>query len=164
MRALKLFVGEASDTREVFESAESAVDKRTGQLAAEQNHRLVFDMLASYDQGMAHRLLAWLKGHIAQVFELCFAAGAVKERENWSNVLWYKNVVDQEGNGLDDLVDINRVRRALVEKGNGNLVEKGPQNGGSTIQLPFGHVQYHLGQLEFYQKMKKIRTLSEASS
>jgi len=27
------------------------------------------------------------------------------------------------------------------------------------LQLPFGHLQYHLKQLEFYQQMKKIQAL-----
>ena len=57
------------------------------------------------------------------------------------------------------LVPINRIVSALVKNGNRNVVERGPKNGGSTIQLPFGHLQYHLKQLEFYQQLKKIQSL-----
>lgn len=57
------------------------------------------------------------------------------------------------------LVPINRIVSALVKNGNRNVVERGPKNGGSTIRLPFGHLQYHRKQLEFYQQLKKIQSL-----
>ena len=104
-------------------------------------------------------LLGWLKKQIASVCELCFSAGAVKDRDKWANVLWYKNLVDADGQGLDFLVPINRIVSALVKNGDRNVVERGPKNGGSTILLPFGHLQYHLKQLEFYQQLKKIQSL-----
>ena len=96
---------------------------------------------------------------IVTVFEIGFAAGAVADRTHWSDVLWYKNLVDQGGDGLDYMVSIKDVMRALEQNGDSNVVCKGPKNGGSTLQLPFGHLQYHLRQLEFYQQMKKIQTL-----
>ena len=83
----------------------------------------------------------------------------MSDRDKWANVLWYKNLVDADGQGLDFLVPINRIVSALVKNGNRNVVERGPKNGGSTIQLPFGHLQYHLKQLEFYQQLEKILSL-----
>lgn len=83
----------------------------------------------------------------------------MKDCDKWANVLWYKNVIDADGQGLDFLVPINRIVSALVKNGDRNVVERGPKNGGSTILLPFGHLQYHLKQLEFYQQLKKIQSL-----
>ena len=128
-------------------------------IAYEQNYRLVFEVIRNYDAKMASMLLDWLKMQIAAVCEICFAAGAVKDREKWANVLWYKNLVDADGQGLDFLVPINRIVSALVKNGDKNVVERGPKNCGSTILLPFGHLQYHLKQLEFYQQLKKIQWL-----
>ena len=105
------------------------------------------------------KFLDWLKNQIASVCELCFSAGAVKDRDKWANILWYKNLVDSDGQGLDFLVPINRIVSALAKNGESNVVERGPRNAGSTILLPFGHLQYHLKQLEFYQQLKKIQTL-----
>ena len=48
---------------------------------------------------------------------------------------------------------------ALERNGENNTVDRGPKNAGSTIQLPFGHLQYHQKQLEFYQQLKKIQSL-----
>jgi len=163
VRALQLFIGEAPDSKQILDSTYIDVDgEKTRALAYEQHYRLVYDVIAAYDLNLATRLLSWLKTSIVSVFELCFSSGAVANRSCWSDVLWYKNVVDQEGDGLDYLVDIGRVKQALAYKGDDNVVEKGPKNGGSTVLLPFGHVQYHSAQLEFYQKMKKIQALIDA--
>ncbi|MGN0885857.1 MAG: hypothetical protein ACI4RT_02545, partial [Candidatus Spyradenecus sp.] len=67
--------------------------------------------------------------------------------------------VDTEGQGLDFLVPINRILNALEANGDKNVVERGAKNAGSTIKLPFGHLQYHSRQLEFYQQLKKIQSL-----
>lgn len=159
-RALALFIGEAEDSKAILDATDLSVDgEKVRSIAYEQNHRLVFEVIRNYDANMATMLLDWLKRQIASVCELCFAAGAVKDRDKWANVLWYKNLVDADGQGLDFLVPINRIVSALIEKGDKNVVERGPKNAGSTIQLPFGHLQYHLRQLEFYQQLKKIQSL-----
>ena len=159
-RALALFIGEAEDSKAILDATDLSVDgEKVRSIAYEQNHRLVFEVIRNYDANMATMLLDWLKKQIASVCELCFSAGAVKDRDKWANVLWYKNLVDADGQGLDFLVPINRIVSALIEKGDKNVVERGPKNAGSTIQLPFGHLQYHLRQLEFYQQLKKIQSL-----
>ena len=162
-RALALFIGEAPDSKSILDATDIAVDgERVRKLACEQNYRLVFEVIRNYDSQIAEELLQWLKNKITSVCELCFSAGAVKDREKWANVLWYKNLVDADGQGLDFLVPINRIIKALEKNGDKNIVERGPMNAGSTILLPFGHLQYHLKQLEFYQKLKKIQSLLAA--
>ena len=159
-RALALFIGEADDSKAILDATDIAVDgENVRGMAYEQNNRLVFDVIRNYDAKMASMLLDWLKMQIASICELCFSAGAVKDRDKWANVLWYKNLVDADGQGLDFLVPINRIASALLRNGENNVVERGPRNAGSTIQLPFGHLQYHLKQLEFYQQLKKIQSL-----
>lgn len=158
-RALALFVGEAPDARAILDATDVSVDGAFArQLAREQNSRLMFDVIRSHDPDMAAALLRWLRERIVRVFELCFSAGAVKDRAKWADVLWYRNLVDEEGRGLDFMVPVKRVMAALANRG-GEAVARGPKNAGSTILLPFGHVQYHLGQLEFYQQMAKIRKI-----
>ena len=121
-----------------------------------QNYRLVFKVIRNYEPIMASMLLDWLKKQSASVCELCFAAGAVKDRDKWANVLWYKNLV--ENKCLDYLIPIPVIKSAIKRKRDGLIVEPGCKPG-STIQLPFGHLQYFHKQLEFYQKLKKIQSL-----
>ena len=109
---------------------------------------------------MADELLAFLRDNIANIFELAFSAGAVKDRGQWSDVLWYRNLVDPEGAGLDYLVDMSKLKASLQRHAGRLEIRPGPKNAGSTIHLPFGHLQYHLRQLEFYQNLGKIRELS----
>lgn len=159
-RALALFIGEASDSKSILDATDISVDgDSTRKLAYDQNYRLMFEVIRNYDPQLATALLAWLKEQIKSVCELCFSAGAIKDREKWANVLWYKNLVDTEGQGLDFLVPIPRILNALEANGDKNVVERGARNAGSTIKLPFGHLQYHSRQLEFYQQLKKIQSL-----
>lgn len=162
-RALELFIGKAADSRRILEATDLIVDGAESRaIACSQNFRLMFDVIHAYDSNMASALLDWMKTCIPNICELCFSAGAVKDREKWADVLWYKNLVDADGQGLDFLVSIKQVILALKENGDKNIVERGPKNAGSTIQLPFGHLQYHQEKLEFYQQLKKIRILLEA--
>lgn len=159
-RALALFIGEAPDSKSILDATDIGVDGEcVRRQAHEQNNRLMFEVIRSYDPRMAAALIDWLKSRINTICEICFSSGAVKEREKWANVLWYKNLVDADGQGLDFLVPIRHIIVALEKNGDRNVVERGPKNAGSTIQLPFGHLQYHLKQLEFYQQLKKIQTL-----
>lgn len=163
-RALALFIGEATDAKAILDATDISVDGEiVRKLAYDQNYRLVYDVIRNYDKKMASDLLEWLKVQIVNICELCFSAGAVKDREKWANVLWYKNLVDDKGQGLDFLVPIKRIEAALKQNGDKNVVERGPRNAGSTILLPFGHLQYHLKQLEFYQQLKKIQELLAAT-
>jgi len=164
-RALAFFTGENPESRRVLEATDVAVDgERARRVAVESNYRLTFDVLRNHDAAMADGMLEFLRDNMDRVFELSFAAGAVKDRALWSDVLWYKNLVDSEGMGLDYLVAISSVKAALARKRGTLEVRPGPQNAGSTIHLPFGHLQYHLGQLEFYQSLQKIRELSEGGA
>ena len=163
-RALALFIGEAEDSKDILDSTDLSVDgNEARRLAYEQNSRLMFDVIKNYDPQMADDLLAWMRKQIVTVFELCFSAGAVKDKTSWAHLLWYKNLVDVDGQGLDYMVPIKRVMAALKKKEDENIVCRGPKNAGSTIQLPFGHLQYHLKQLEFYQKLAKIQKVLEGT-
>lgn len=158
-RALAFFIGEDSESRSILEATDIAIDgSEFRRQAFAQNCRLMFSVIKNYDPNMADELLSFMHDKIDNIFELCFAAGAVKNRSLWSNVLWYKNLVDVEGMGLDYLVSIPVVKAALQRQLPQLTVEPG-HHPGSTIQLPFGHLQYFHKQLEFYQKLKKIQSL-----
>lgn len=159
-RALAFFTGADPESRSILDATDISVDGvKAREIAYEQHFRLMFNVISNYDPVMADKLIEFLRSKIDNVFELCFAAGAVKDKCLWSDVLWYKNLVDVQGMGLDYLIPIPVVKAALVRNQKNNIVEPGPKNAGSTIQLPFGHVQYFHRQLEFYQKLKKIQSL-----
>ena len=158
-RALAFFIGEDPESQSILEATDISIDgSKYRKQAYEQNCRLMFSVIKNYDPNMATELISFIHDKLDNVFELCFAAGAVKDRSLWSNVLWYKNLVDEEGMGLDYLVSIPVVKAAIQRQLPQLTVEPG-KHPGSTIQLPFGHLQYFHKQLEFYQKLKKIQSL-----
>lgn len=159
-RALAFFIGEDPESRSILEATDLSVDgKKARKVAISSNYRLMFNVIKNFDPFMADALIGFLKEKIDNVFELSFAAGAVKDRNLWSEILWYKNLVDPDGMGLDYMIPLAVVKAALRRNAELNIVEPGPQNAGSTIHLPFGHLQYHKKQLEFYQKLVKIQLL-----
>lgn len=164
-RALSLFIGEAVDSKSILDRTDLSIDgSQARKLAHEQNNRLMFDVIYKYDPNMATDFLEWIKNEIASIFELCFSSGAVKDRNKWANILWYKNLVDADEHGLDYMVPISQIKIALKKNKDNIVVKSGPKNAGSTLQLPFGHLQYHLKQLEFYQQLNKIQALLESVS
>ena len=159
-RALAFFVGADPESRAILEATDISIDGiEAREIARRHNYRLAFEVIRNYDPLMAEQFLEFLKTNIAEVFELSFAAGAVKDRGLWSNILWYKNVVDTENMGLDYLVPIPEIKAALLRRPDRVVVAPGPKNAGSTIHLPFGHLEYLNKQLEFFQQMKKIQAI-----
>lgn len=158
-RALEFFIGENGESRAILEATPVSVDgEKARKIAEESNYRLMFSVIENYDPEMAKEFLSFLKKEMEDIFELCFSAGAVKDRNLWSDVLWYKNLVDMEGVALDYLIPIPLIK-ASISRLRDELVVCPGANAGSTISLPFGHLQYHLKQLEFYQKLSKIQNL-----
>ena len=49
-----------------------------------------------------------------------------------------------------------------ANSGNYYAITYGNNNGGTTIQLPFGFVQWHKGQMQFHHSYEKIRNLLNA--
>lgn len=159
-RALMFFTGEDAESESILNKTKLSVDgEKFRNEAHEQNHRLRFSVIRDYDPKMAAALLAFLRDNLDKVFDLCFAAGAVKDRSQWSDMLWYKNLVDAKGAGFDYLIPLSRIRSAIRRKKRSLVVQPSEKSAGSTIHLPFGHLQYHQKKLEFYQELPRIREL-----
>ncbi len=94
------------------------------------------------------RLTAWMADYYIKRY-----AGKTK-------VLWYKNELSE--NDLDDLFLIDEIKKKLPKN-----AEFGNRNGGTTIQLPFGFVQWHSptkvipGSIQFHHNYIKIKELME---
>ena len=119
--------------------------------------RLVHETLAQYNPHMDSALLDWFNDNIVEIFEFCFTKGLAKNPEDWADVIWYVNLVDDDEN-IDEMFTISKIMHNLKKL----PVEYGNRNGGSTIQLPFGFVQWHdpgnkgNKNLQFHHKYDKI--------
>ena len=152
-RAISLYFGSAKDTIDIIENfgVEKDLEKR--------KHRLVAETLMAYDSRLSKALLNWVNNNMYELFDFCFARGLAKNEEDWAQIVWYKNLVGE--NSFDTLLYLPDMKQ--IPKN----AEYGTRNGGSTIQLPFGFVQWHSprkvipGNLQFHHSYDKMIELSK---
>ena len=100
-----------------------------------------------YDDEMPVQLLEWFRNNCDKVFLFCFAIGAVKDRREIAEFMWYK----AEGMSDDgfEIYDLRRFAKvihfAMSEKGKrASMVRPNDElQIGSTIAFPFGNLQQH---------------------
>lgn len=152
-RAFSLYFGSAVDTLEI-------IDEFGGSNKQLENRkrRIVADTLKSYDETLYYSLLDWINDNIAELFDFCFAKGLASNPEDWAQIVWYKNMIGE--NQFDTMIYLDDFKSNIPR-----TAEYGTRNGGSTIQLPFGFVQWHSprkiipGNLQFHHSYKKINSL-----
>ena len=110
----------------------------------------------TYDKNLANDLLDWFKSNIYELTKLSFAMGAAKNSSEWSDFVWYKNMLKE--NKVDNIIPINNICK-MAYKHRETEVYFGDKNGGTTIQLPFGFVQWHQSKMQFHHNYKKIINL-----
>lgn len=150
-RAIRLYFGSAEDTVDI-------IMKVSGKNKAYElrKHRLVAETLSSFEPNLSQCLIDWFNDNIDELFDFCFAKGLAKNPEDWAQILWYKNLVG------DNTIDTMIYLPDICVKG---TVEYGTRTGGSTIQLPFGFVQWHSprkiipGNLQFHHNYYKVKEL-----
>ena len=149
-RAISLYWGSALDTLTIIN--EYAIVERAYQM---RKHRLVYDTLRRYDVHLSSVLLDWFKENISEIFDFCFIRGLASNPQCWANVIWYKNLLPGEEEDVEDtMLNLEELREKI--KGYTHLIEYGTRTGGSTIQLPFGFVQWHQGQMQFHHNEEKV--------
>ena len=155
-RAIGLYWGSESDVCEI-------VKKYGGRYRNYElrKNRLVAETMNAYDQKLSQCLIDWFKSNIGNVTDMCFARGAASRFSDWAQFVWYKNELGEDS--LDDVFRIDEI--SLKSQEAAELVRFGNRIGGSTIQLPFGFVQWHSpnkqipGCLQFHHVYQSIKSL-----
>lgn len=149
-RGIHLFWGSATDTLEIIESLGT---RKKYEL---HKNRLVADSIKIYDQLLYENLLNWFKENICEVADFCFSKGLAKNNADWADYVWYKNELEE--NPIDDVFfipDLCKGLKAMAQE----ATKYGPRNGGTTICLPFGFVQWHQSQMQFHHDHAKVKPL-----
>lgn len=114
--------------------------------------------MKEYNEDFYNLLLNWFNDNVSELFDFCFAKGLAKNSEDWAQIVWYKNMVGE--NQFDTMLYLEDLKDNIPHN-----VVYGTRNGGSTIQLPFGFLQWHSpkkiipGNLQFHHSYKKIKDL-----
>lgn len=152
-RAISLYWGTADDTRLIAETYGTK-----NKVYEIRKHRLTQETLERYNPHLSAVLLDWFNENLAEIFDFCFSIGLVEDDSEWADVIWYVNELDE--NDMDDMFHVNDIKASLRP-----TAEYGTRTGGSTIQLPFGFVQWHSptkvipGCMQFHHSFEKIKEL-----
>ena len=154
-RAINLFWAAAVDADEIIEQYADRTNLGNYDLQI-RHHSLNATTLQAYNPSLHDDLLNWFTNHIKEVTKLCFAMGAVRDSEEWSDFVWYINLLGE--NDIDTLFSISDICNATDHCAQTEIFYSS-KNGGTTIQLPFGFVQWHQAQLQFHHKFEKVSKL-----
>lgn len=156
---LFLFFGESNKIDTILERED--IKKLTNSKIyayQKRKHRLVWETLEIYDNTLSTILIQWFKENIDKITIFCFSSGLVKNKSDWAEFIWYKNLLGE--NDVDLLIPINELTKKI--KANTDKIMKGTMNGGTTIKLPFGFVQWHQGKMQFHHNYDLIKEAIES--
>lgn len=143
-RGMRLFWGTAGDIQSIIDTIHSP-----NYTYENRKKRIVACSLEIYNSQLVSDLLSWFDEYNYEIFEYCFSRGNAKEQNEWADILWNVNKVGE--NLIDDMFFINELQTGLKSK-----AFFGTRNGGTTIHLDFGFVQWHQGKMQFHQNHWKI--------
>lgn len=151
-RAINLFWAEAEDATEIIKEFANKSDKKNYNLQL-RHKSLNATTLKEYNKELYDSLLAWFRDNTCKIAKLCFAMGAVLDENEWSEYIWYINLLGE--NDIDNIFSIDDICTKIS-----NVSKEGTyyssKNGGTTIQLPFGFVQWHQKKLQFHHNYYKL--------
>lgn len=114
--------------------------------------RLVWKSLVNYDRVKADNFLQWIKNNIDRITEFCFSRGLASQSSEWAEYVWYINLLGEDD--IDVIFKVSDITDAM--RLNQEKVFASPVNGGSTIRLPFGFVQWHQCQMQFHHDLAML--------
>ena len=150
-KAIGLFWG-------TYEDCNKIIDENSDRYKSyeKKKNRLTGYTLKKYNEDLSDKLIRWFQNNITNIFDFCFAKGLAKGKENWADLIWYKNLIDGEKDP-NTMFSINDLKQKI--KGHKDMIQYGKRNGGTTITLPFGFVQWHQGQMQFHHSLKSLISL-----
>lgn len=153
--ALCLFFGEGKDIPSILDEEKFNVHVNEKIRNYElRKKRLVWDSLLIYNENYASSLLQWFNENIDKITTFCFSRGLAKDESDWAEYIWYKNLLGEDS--MDLLYSIDELS-SLVKAGSEAIIKPGTRGGGTTIQLPFGFVQWHQGKMQFHHSYESIK-------
>ena len=154
-RAIKLFWAAADDAIQIIDLFGNRTDSKNFNLQT-RHKSLNATTLKAYNTDLHQAMLNWFTQNSYKLTKLAFTMGAAKDPQEWSEYVWYINLLGE--NNVDQVLHIEEICQAAS-----NVAKKetyyGDSNGGTTIQLPFGFVQWHQAQMQFHHSYEKIHSL-----
>ncbi len=151
-RAISLFWASADDAVGIIKKYGDQTDAKNYDLQL-RHKSLNATTLKSYNEHLYRVLLQWFADNAYELAKLSFSMGAVRDSNEWSDFVWYINLLGE--NNTDDIFCIEDVCAAAQSNSKAETYY-GTSCGGTTIQLPFGFVQWHQKQIQFHHNYTKL--------
>jgi len=116
---------------------------------------LCVESIKKYNPQILVDCLKWFQENIENIVDIVFSRGYAADSEDFADILMYRNELDE--NQLNQSFEIPNLKEKCLKNQN---VSFGEKNGGTTIKLPFGHLQYHQNRMQFHHNYDKINLLS----
>ena len=151
--AIKLFFGDHPDATKILENENSGSIPKNIRNREKRRKNLSSSTLLIHDKNLHQSLIDWIKQNIYEITLYCFSSGlSLKEHAE------FIHYIDTINNKTEEHF-INIVELAELCLKNNQNIRYGDKNGGTTIILPFGHVQYHQGKMQFHHHINCISQL-----
>jgi hypothetical protein len=151
---LKLFTGEDTDgVKEALKNSD-VCEENSKCSVTQRNRRLNGDALYKYNEKNTSELISFITNNIKQITKTVLSTGSVMDKDQHADYILYKNLVEptKSGNKIFKIDDIVK----NCDKGE---ISFGLKNGGTSIQIPFGHIQMHKNMLQIHHNCNKINDL-----
>ena len=154
-RGLQLFWTGAKDAVQIIEqhADKTAEDNYDLQL---RHKSLNATTLKAYSEELHRTLLDWFRDNAYELTKLSFAMGAARDQVEWSDYVWYINLLGEHQ--TDAIFSIEALAKAVADAAADDTAYS-TKNGGTTILLPFGFVQWHQKKMQFHHKYAQISKL-----
>ena len=162
-RAFKLFFAGADDITKIIENTEisNIEDKKKEKIKGYEmrKNRISWITLQQHDLQLSKKFIEWFKENIRDIFLFCFERGLSKNKSDWADFIWYKNELGE--NSSDNIFNIRKLSENIHNENFKIMIVPGKNKtfGGTTIQLPFGLVQWHQGQIQFRHNLKLMKKI-----
>lgn len=154
--AINLFFGnDPNKIKKIINSSETSQIDPKIKIYERRKQRLTIKSIELYDKDLPSTLLNFFINYSKEIFLFCFSRGLAVNRDEWAEYLWYINTIEKN----DDYNQIFKIDDIASKIESSNIFGFGSRGGGTTIHLPFGFVQWHLGQIQFHHDYQKISNL-----
>ena len=154
-RAIKLFWTAADDAPAIIKQYGDHQESKNFDLQI-RHKSLNATTLKAYDKSLYESMLNWFSQNAYELTKLAFSMGAAKEQNDWSEYVWYINLFGE--NDVDRIFHIEEICQAAQKVAKAETFY-GDKYGGTTIQLPYGFVQWHQKQMQFHHQYNSIERL-----
>lgn len=155
-RAIRLFWASAEDAPKIIEQYDNPLESNNYNLQI-RHRSLNATTLKAYNETLYKSMLDWFSQNAYKIAKLAFTMGAAKDSKDWSEYVWYINLLGE--NEVDRVFHIEEICQAANNVA-GTETYYGDKNGGTTIQLPYGFVEWHQAKMQFHHSYDKLCSLT----